>query len=101
MEVALEGGLDEVGRAAAEHSADVLDGLLNVRLIEEGGECAERDVEMPREAVEGLIGLEVTVEEVVEVDWCLSGVHGGKVQGWDGFVKGSVWGIFGGFGVGM
>jgi hypothetical protein len=65
-------------------------------LFEEGGEGPEGDAQVASEVVEGLVGLEVAVEEVVEVDWCLSGVHVGKVLVWDGVVKGGVW-VFEGF----
>ena len=81
-EVSLEGGLDEVRGAAAEHLADPPDGLANVGLIEELGEGMQGDSELTRKSMEGLLGVEVAVEDGVEIqaDWCLSGIHGGSIR---------------------
>ena len=75
--------------AAAEHLPDATDGLAHVGLVEELGEGMQGDSELTRESMQGLLGVEVAVEDGVEIeaDWCLSGIHGGRIRWLNGGVN--------------
>ena len=82
FQVAVEGCRGEMGRAGAVHSADAANGGANVGFEEVVGEVEDGDAEAVGDLGDFEVWVEVEADEGVEVglDWCLGGIHGGRIR---------------------